>query len=58
MRYERQVKFEERAIVIETEEERLSFNKMIQMACNHYSCSLSTSDSGMYNFVCGIRSGN
>lgn len=61
MRYERKevkMPFGERSIIIETDEERLQFNKLISMACAHYSGQTYGVNSGMYDFVCKIRSGN
>lgn len=57
MRYERKEVFTERHIIIESEEDRVQFNKMISMACAHYSGQTYGVNSGMYNFVCEIRSG-
>ncbi len=57
MRYERKAKFEERSIIIETEEERVQFNRLISMACAHYAGYTTGDGSGMYGFVTGIRGG-
>ncbi len=57
MRYERAVEFEEREIIIETEEERVAFNKLISMACAYYASHTGTDSYAMYQFVTGIRSG-
>lgn len=55
MRYERKevvVPFGERHIIIETEEERVLFNRMIQEACVYHSIDKNTD---LYTFVAGIR---
>lgn len=54
MRYERKEVFVDRHIIIETEEERVKFNKMIADACIEYA----TGNPEMWEFVNGIRSGN
>lgn len=62
MRYTREPEmkppFAERHIIIETEEERVKFNQMIEDACINYAGSHAAGSDSMWKFVDRIRSGN